>query len=115
MGALLKAFREPLGRLDSTLLEALEVSERKMLYQFSQLKAKVARAENFRSGVLDRHEKILLEALYPNGELQERTLSALPFIAAYGPAFLDDLSALASVAGSESARSCVYQHHVLFL
>jgi len=115
MGALLKSFREPLGRLDSTLLEALEVSERKMLYQFSQLKAKVARAENFRSGVLDRHEKILLEALYPNGELQERTLSALPFIAAYGPAFLDDLSALASVAGSESARSCVYQHHVLFL
>lgn len=115
IAALLASFREPLGRLDSTLLEALEGSERKMLYQFSQLKAKVARAENFRSGVLDRHEKILLDALYPNGELQERTLSALPFIAAYGPAFLDDLSELASLAGSESARSCVYQHHVLFL
>jgi bacillithiol synthase len=115
ISALLKSYREPLGRLDSTLLEALEVTERKMLYQFSQLKAKVARAENFRSGVLDRHEKILLDALYPNGELQERTLSALPFIAAYGPAFLDDLAALVSVAGSENARSCVYQHHVLFL
>ena len=115
ISALLKSYREPLGRLDSTLLDALEVAERKMLYQFSQLKAKVARAENFRSGILDRHEKILLDALYPNGELQERTLSALPFIAAYGPAFLDDLAALASVAGSESARSCVYQHHVLFL
>jgi bacillithiol synthase len=115
ISALLKSYREPLGRLDATLLEALEVAERKMLYQFSQLKAKVARAENFRSGVLDRHEKILLDALYPNGELQERTLSALPFIAAYGPAFLDDLAALASVAGAESARSCVYQHHVLFL
>jgi bacillithiol synthase len=115
LGALLKSYREPLSRLDSTLLDALEVAERKMLYQFSQLKAKVARAENFRSGVLDRHERILLDALYPNGELQERTLSALPFIAAYGPAFLDDLAALASVAGSEGARSCVYQHHVLFL
>ncbi|MFY9691046.1 MAG: bacillithiol biosynthesis cysteine-adding enzyme BshC [Candidatus Acidiferrales bacterium] len=115
IGALLKSYSEPLGRLDATLLDALEVAERKMLYQFSQLKAKVARAENFRSGVLDRHEKILLDALYPNGELQERTLSALPFIAAYGPAFLDDLVALASVAGAESARSCVYQHHVLFL
>jgi len=115
LSALLKSFREPLGRLDSTLLEALEVSERKMVYQFSQLKAKVARAENFRSGVLDRHEKILLDGLYPNGELQERTLSALPFIAAYGPEFLDDLSALASVAGAESARSCVYQHRVLVL
>ncbi|MFZ0978890.1 MAG: bacillithiol biosynthesis cysteine-adding enzyme BshC [Candidatus Acidiferrales bacterium] len=115
ISALLQSYRDPLGRLDSTLLDALEVTERKMLYQFSQLKAKVARAENFRSGVLDRHEKILLDALYPNGELQERTLSALPFIAAYGPAFLDDLAALVSVAGSESARSCVYQHHVLFL
>jgi bacillithiol biosynthesis cysteine-adding enzyme BshC len=115
ISALLKSYREPLGRLDSTLLDALEVAERKMLYQFNQLKAKVARAENFRSGVLDRHERILLDALYPNGELQERTLSALPFIAAYGPAFLDDLAALASVAGSETARSCVYQHHVLFL
>ena len=115
LSALLKSYREPLGRLDSTLLEALDVAERKMLYQFSQLKAKVARAENFRSGVLDRHERILLDALYPNGELQERTLSALPFIAAYGPAFLDDLAGLASVAGSEGAPSCVYQHHVLFL
>jgi bacillithiol synthase len=115
LSALLKSYSEPLGRLDPTLVDALEVAERKMLYQFSQLKAKVARAENFRSGVLDRHEKILLDALYPNGELQERTLSALPFIAAYGPAFLDDLAGLASVAGSENARSCVYQHHVLFL
>lgn len=113
--ALLKSYRDPLGRLDSTLLDALDVAERKMLYQFSQLKAKVARAENFRSGVLDRHERILLDALYPNGELQERTLSALPFIATYGTAFLDDLAGLASVAGSEDARSCVYQHHVLFL
>ena len=115
ISALLKSYREPLGRLDSTLLDALEVAERKMLYQFSQLKAKVARAENFRSGVLDRHEKILLDALYPNGELQERTLSALPFIATYGPGFLDDLAARTSVAGSGSARSCAYQHHVLFL
>jgi bacillithiol synthase len=115
LSALLKSYREPLGRLDSTLLDALDVAERKMLYQFNQLKAKVARAENFRSGVLDRHERILLDALYPNGELQERTLSALPFMAAYGPAFLDDLAALVSAAGSENARSCVYQHHVLFL
>lgn len=115
ISALLKSYREPLGRLDSTLLDALEVAERKMLYQFSQLKAKVARAENFRSGVLDRHERILLDALYPNGELQERTLSALPFIAAYGPAFLDDLASLASTAGAEDARSCLCQHHVLFL
>jgi bacillithiol synthase len=110
--ALLKSYEGPLGRLDPTLLKALEVTERKTLYQFSQLKAKVARAENFRSGVLDRHQQILFDALYPHGALQERTLSALPFIASYGPAFLDDL---ASVAGSGDARSCAYQHQILFL
>jgi bacillithiol synthase len=115
LSALLKSYREPLGRLDPTLLDALDMTERKMIYQFSQLKAKVARAENFRSGVLDRHERILLDALYPNGELQERTLSALPFIAACGAAFLDDLAGLVSVAGSEGSRSCAHQHHVLFL
>ena len=110
--ALLKSYEGPLGRLDPTLLKALEVTERKTLYQFSQLKAKVARAENFRSGVLDRHQRILFDTLYPHGALQERTLSALPLIASYGPAFLDDL---ASIAGSGDARSCAYQHQILFL
>jgi bacillithiol synthase len=112
---LLKSYEEPLERLDPTLLKALEVSERKMLYQLDQLKAKVARAASFRSGVLDRHERILLDALYPNGELQERTVSALPFIAAYGLQFLDELAALAAVSGEDSARPCASQHHVLFL
>jgi bacillithiol biosynthesis cysteine-adding enzyme BshC len=113
--ALLKSYEGPLGRLDPTLLKALEVTERKMLYQFSQLKAKVARAENFRSGVLDRHQRILFDALYPHGALQERTLSALPLIASYGAAFLDDLANRASIAGSSDARSCAYQHQILFL
>ncbi len=112
---LLKGYEEPLGRLDPTLLDALQAAERKILHQFTQLKAKAARAENFRSGVLERHEKILLDALYPHGGLQERTLCALPLLASNGPEFLDELAALSSVAGSEGARSCAGQHHVLFV
>jgi bacillithiol biosynthesis cysteine-adding enzyme BshC len=112
---LLQSYSEPLQRLDPTLVDALQVAERKMLYQFGQLKAKVARAASFRSGVLERHERILLDALYPHGELQERTLSALPFLAAYGRDFLDNLASLASVASAEDSRSCARQHHVLFL
>jgi bacillithiol biosynthesis cysteine-adding enzyme BshC len=115
LSTLLKSYEASLARLDPTLLKALEVTERKVLYQFSQLKAKVARAENFRSGVLDRHEKILFDALYPHGALQERTLSILPFIASYGTAFLDELANRASIGGPEDVRSCVYQHQVLFL
>ena len=113
--AMVQAYEEPLGRLDSTLLEALHASERKMLHQIEQLRGKVARAENFRSGVLDRHERILLDSLYPSGGLQERTLCAVPMLASIGPSFLDDLSALASTTDSGGSVSCVNQHHVLFL
>jgi bacillithiol synthase len=112
---MLKAYEDPLSRLDSTLVEALRASERKMLHQIEQLKGKVARAENFRSGVLDRHERILLDSLYPSGGLQERTLCILPMLAAFGPEFLDKLTALASSPDSAGSRSCENQHHVLYV
>jgi bacillithiol biosynthesis cysteine-adding enzyme BshC len=112
--AMIKAYEEPLGRLDSTLLEALHASERKMLHQIEQLRGKVARAENFRSGILDRHERILLDSLYPSGGLQERTLCVLPMLASIGPSLLDDLTALAATTDSADNRSCTNQHHVLF-
>jgi bacillithiol synthase len=113
--AMVHAYEEPLARLDSTLLDALHASERKMLHQIEQLRGKVARAENFRSGILDRHERILLDSLYPSGGLQERTLCALPLLASVGPSLLDDLTALASTPDSADSRSCANQHHVLFL
>jgi len=113
--AMVHAYEEPLARLDSTLLDALHASERKMLHQIEQLRGKVARAENFRSGILDRHERILLDSLYPSGGLQERTLCALPLLASVGPSLLDDLTALASTPDSADSRSCANQHRVLFL
>jgi hypothetical protein len=93
---LLTQYDEPLKNLDPTLVDALRASEQKMLHQFTQLKAKVARAINFRSGVLDRHQRILLDALHPAGDLQERTLSALPLLASHGAQLLDKLATLSS-------------------
>jgi bacillithiol synthase len=104
---LLKAYRKPLERLDRTLLGALDAAERKMLHQFLKLKRKAGRAENFRTGVLDRHERLLLDALFPHRDLQERTLSALPFIASNGFNLFDTLS--------RSAKLGAPQHHILFL
>jgi len=109
---MLKAYEEALASLDSTLIEALRASERKMLHQIEQLKGKVARAENFRSGVLDRHERILIDSLHPEGGLQERTHCALPLIASLGPTFLDDL---VSRAFASDGNSCASQHQVLYL
>ncbi|HXU21553.1 MAG TPA: bacillithiol biosynthesis cysteine-adding enzyme BshC [Verrucomicrobiae bacterium] len=102
---LLAQYGEPLKSLDPTLVDALRASEQKMLHQFTQLKAKVARAINFRSGVLDRHQRILVDALHPAGGLQERTLSALPFLAAHSSQLLDDLAALSSTSDPAIASS----------
>jgi len=112
---LLAAYQEPLKKLDPSLLGVLQSSESKMLYQFAKLKGKAAEAENFRTGVLDRHERILLDSLYPHRGLQERTLCALPFLAEYGLAFLDDLARVSPAPGSTENQSCAHQHHVLVL
>jgi bacillithiol biosynthesis cysteine-adding enzyme BshC len=112
---MLQQYEGPLSRLDSTLLEALRSSERKMLHQIEQLKGKVARAENFRSGIIDRHERILIDSLYPDGDLQERMHCLLPLIASQGPEFLDQVEALASPTGSPESPTCANQHQILSL
>jgi bacillithiol biosynthesis cysteine-adding enzyme BshC len=112
---LMQGYEEPLARLDSTLVDALHGVEQKILHQFAQLKGKVGRAENFRSGVLDRHQKILLDALYPEGGLQERRLCALPMLAAHGAELLDELTRLCSITDSADGPSCAHRHHVLSL
>jgi bacillithiol biosynthesis cysteine-adding enzyme BshC len=89
---ILGAYRAPLGRVDKSLAAALDTVERKMVYQFGKLRGKAGRAENFRTGVLDRHEKEILGALFPHHGLQERTLCLLPFLAAHGMELLDWLT-----------------------
>ncbi|MGC1933815.1 MAG: bacillithiol biosynthesis cysteine-adding enzyme BshC [Candidatus Acidiferrales bacterium] len=89
----LEGYRKPLGKLDKTLAGALDTAERKMLYQFTKLRGKTGNAENLRTGVLDRHERQIMSALYPHRGLQERSLCLLPFIARQGTELLDHLSA----------------------
>jgi bacillithiol synthase len=104
---LLEKYREPLAILDSTLVGALESAGEKILHQFLKLKEKAGRAENLRTGVLDHKESLILSALYPHKDLQERTLCALPWLAQYGPEFLDTLARNIDLAAP--------QHHLLFL
>jgi uncharacterized protein YllA (UPF0747 family) len=89
--SLLEGLREPLAKLDQTLAGALDTAADKMLYQFNSVRAKAGRAEGFRAGVLDSHEREITSLLLPNNELQERSLSLLPFIAAQGIELLDQL------------------------
>ena len=95
--ALLRKLRKPVGKLDKTLLGAVDSAERKMLYQFLKLRGKAGRAENVRTGVLDRHEGLLLSALYPHHAPQERTLGLPGFLASHGLSLLDELERRANV------------------
>ena len=104
---LLKNYRRPFERLDRTLTGALDLAGRKMLHQFLKLKSKAGRAENQRTGVLDRHERLILDALYPHKDLQERSLCAIPWLALYGSELLDTLAQNIDLAAP--------QHHLLFL
>jgi bacillithiol synthase len=88
---ILAGYGKALNTLDKTLSGARETATRKMLYQFEKLRGKAGRAENERTGVLDRHESEIVSALYPHRGLQERTLCLLPFLARQGKQLLERL------------------------
>jgi hypothetical protein len=71
------------------------------------VRAKAGRAEGFRAGVLDSHELEITSLLFPNDELQERSLSMLPFLAANGVELLDQLD--------RSIRIGAGEHCILYL
>lgn len=112
---LLDEFKAPLENLDVTLVGALQSTQEKILHQFNQLRGKAGRAENFRTGVLDRHQHILFDALYPEGGLQERSLCFLPFLAAYGSDILDKLLQVSYVGSPSAADSKSREHQIIFL
>lgn len=88
---ILKGYAKPLTSLDKTLTGALSTAERKMMCQFEKLREKAGRAQNFRTGVLDRHEGQIMNSLFPHHDLQERALSLLPILARQGDGLFDAL------------------------
>jgi bacillithiol synthase len=103
----LESLREPLGKLDQTLLGALDNAAEKILYQFNSVRGKASRAEGFRTGVIDGHEREIMGLLLPNGDLQERSLCFLPFLSSVGRELLDELDLLIRIGHGD--------HGVVFL
>ncbi|HWX38501.1 MAG TPA: bacillithiol biosynthesis cysteine-adding enzyme BshC [Candidatus Sulfotelmatobacter sp.] len=89
--SLVDRLREPVTKLDQTLLGALDTASEKMLYQLNGLRAKAGRAEGFRTGVLNTHENEIANSLFPENGLQERSFGLLTFLASEGPELLDEL------------------------
>ncbi len=103
----LARLEKSLAKLDRTLVGAAEAGRRKMTYQLEKLRRKAGRAYDFRKGVLDSHEKMLLDALYPDRALQERSHCLLPYLARHGLSLLEKLQ--------RHIHAESFQHQVLFL
>lgn len=76
--------RGTLEELDPTLVGASETAGSKMNYQLDRLRQLAAAAELRRSEVIGRHAEALSQKLYPNGELQERGIAGVYFVARHG-------------------------------
>jgi bacillithiol synthase len=88
---LLARLRTDIEALDPTLLDTLNHTEEKILYQVERLKGKLTRSALKRSEVLERHEQALLGALMPEKELQERMVSGAWFLGRAGYGLLERL------------------------
>lgn len=84
-----------LAKLDPTLIDAAARSGRKMLYQVSKIGRKAARAEARRNAQLVADSNAILCELFPEKDLQERTLPGVYFLAKH-PGLIEDLIDLAA-------------------
>ncbi len=69
---------------DPTLQSAAQKSAAKILYQVDKLSQKTARETMRREERATQSAAYLIELIYPNRHLQERTYSIVPFLAKYG-------------------------------
>ncbi len=87
----LAAINRSLATLDPTLEPAAQRAAGKMRYQLGRLRSRAARAELRRGAETMHHARRLLHALFPNGNLQEREIAGVSFLARHGPALADRL------------------------
>jgi bacillithiol synthase len=84
----LAQLRKQLEELDPTLVGASETVASKMNYQLDRLRQLATAAEMRRSEVIGRHAEALCQKLYPDGELQERGIAGVYFVARHGTELL---------------------------
>ena len=80
-----------LASLDEGLGRSAGISASKMRYQMNRLRRLAANFELHKEASLGRHAQALVQALYPHGGLQERTVGAAYFLARYGESLIETL------------------------
>jgi uncharacterized protein YllA (UPF0747 family) len=84
-----KGLTEKIDRLDPTLRRTAELAAAASRKQFDFIEKKIMQAARRKDEALRGQVERLVAALAPQGELQERTLTVLPFLARYGSRVLD--------------------------
>jgi uncharacterized protein YllA (UPF0747 family) len=92
---------------DQGLGHAADVASSKMLYQMNRLRRLSANFQLQRDQSLQRNAETLCQNLFPNGNLQERVLAGVSFLARNGQPLIGQLV--------EQARTGHCGHHALFL
>jgi hypothetical protein len=103
----LAALTEYMSGLNAELGRAAEVSASKMRYQMDRLRRMGAQFELQKEASLKKHATAIVTALLPEGNLQERVLAGLWFVAR-------DNGALLQVLVDHAGLECP-GHRVLFL
>jgi uncharacterized protein YllA (UPF0747 family) len=80
-----------LRAFDPTLSEALDRSRSKINYQLTKLRKKAERECLRRDQRAQQEARHLSHLIYPEGHLQERLYTILPFLARHGSNLIDDL------------------------
>ncbi|ULQ57836.1 bacillithiol biosynthesis cysteine-adding enzyme BshC [Flavihumibacter rivuli] len=81
--------RKVAGTIDATLNAHVGAMESKMVKQLEGLEKKLLRAEKRKFTDQSRQILTIRQALFPNGNLQERVENFMPYYAKYGNAFID--------------------------
>jgi len=93
LDAELNSLTDYLSSLDEGLGKSAQVSASKMRYQMNRLRRMAASYELQKEASLGRHAQAVIQALYPQGGLQERLIGAAYFLARYGDGLIETLIA----------------------
>lgn len=87
----LEAVGQRLGKLDASMLSALDRARTKCMEEIERLQQKVRNARQNREGTGIKQLRRLCSTLRPRSRIQERVLGPLSYLATYGPALADTL------------------------
>lgn len=100
-GEIWSGISQSIHRLDPTLDRTAQIAAGRTARQFEFMEKKILQAARRKEETLRGQTQRLAAALAPRGGLQERTLTALPFLARYGRQVLDQAAAAIDIFAPE--------------